>query len=99
MPFGSSSDSLVKIASETIPSGDFYDRFFALIEHQLAQVESDPGEDPANAILPPADSPADSPAASPAQSPPQSPSPAQSPSKTEPLSQGTGAVAVSTPVK
>jgi len=95
LPFGSSSDSLVKIASETIPSGDFYDRFFALIEHQLAQVESDPGEDPANAILPPADSPA----ASPAQSPPQSPSPAQSPSKTEPLSQGTGAVAVSTPVK
>ena len=85
----------MKIASETIPSGDFYDRFFALIEHQLAQVEPDPAGDPANAILPPADSPA----ASPAQSPPQSPSPAQSPSKTEPLSQGTGAVAVSTPVK
>lgn len=41
LPFGTSSDSLVKIASETIPSGDFYDRFFSLIEHQLAQLEDD----------------------------------------------------------
>jgi hypothetical protein len=41
LPFGSSSDSLVKIASETIPSGDFYDRFFSLIEHQLAHIEDD----------------------------------------------------------
>jgi hypothetical protein len=52
LPFGSSSDSLVKIASETIRSGDFYDRFFALIEHQLAEVEVDLADDPANAILP-----------------------------------------------
>jgi hypothetical protein len=52
LPFGSSSDSLVKIASETIPSGDFYDRFFTLVEHQLAQIE-DAGEDPAEAVLPP----------------------------------------------
>jgi hypothetical protein len=37
LPFGSSSDALVKIASETIASGDFYDRFFALIEHFLAE--------------------------------------------------------------
>jgi hypothetical protein len=51
LPFGSSSDSLVKIASETIPSGDFYDRFFMLIEHQLAQIE-DMDEDPAEAVLP-----------------------------------------------
>ena len=51
VPFGTSSDSLVKIASETIPSGEFYDRFFALIEHQLAQIE-DAGEDPAEAVLP-----------------------------------------------
>ena len=35
LPFGSSSDSLVKIASETIPSADFYDRFFALVERHL----------------------------------------------------------------
>ncbi len=35
LPFGASNDSLVKVASETIPSGDFYDRFFALMEHYL----------------------------------------------------------------
>jgi len=52
LPFWSSSDSMVKIASETIPSGEFYDRFFALIEHQLSQVEMDPADDPAHAILP-----------------------------------------------
>jgi hypothetical protein len=41
LPFGSSSDSLVKISSETIPARDFYERFFALVEHHLAQVEAD----------------------------------------------------------
>jgi|GEM_PF-1077097 len=46
LPFGSSSDSMVKIASETIPSADFYSRFFFLIEHFLANaVESDDGGD------------------------------------------------------
>jgi len=35
MPVGSSTDSLVKIASETIPAGQFYDRFFGLVEHYL----------------------------------------------------------------
>jgi len=35
MPIGSTSDSLVKVASETIPAGLFYDRFFGLIEHYL----------------------------------------------------------------
>jgi hypothetical protein len=35
MPIGSTSDSLVKVASETIPAGQFYDRFFGLIEHYL----------------------------------------------------------------
>jgi hypothetical protein len=90
LPFWSSSDSMVKIASETILAGDFYDRFFALIEHQLAQVEADPTDDPAHAILPalvtapgplsPSGSP--SPAASPASlaSPPQPPAALQSPS-------------------
>lgn len=38
LPFGSTSDSLVKIASETIPSADFYERFFALVERQLWSV-------------------------------------------------------------
>lgn len=36
LPFGSSSDSMVKIASETIPSADFYSRFFFLVEQFLA---------------------------------------------------------------
>lgn len=35
MPIGSTSDSLVKVASETIPAGQFYDRFFGLTEHYL----------------------------------------------------------------
>lgn len=32
LPFGASDDSLVKVASETIPTGKFYDRFFQLVE-------------------------------------------------------------------
>ncbi|MEY2875636.1 MAG: hypothetical protein RLZZ373_3007 [Pseudomonadota bacterium] len=35
LPVSSSDDSLVKVASETIPAGVFYDRFFALIERYL----------------------------------------------------------------
>jgi len=30
-----SGDSLVKVASETIPAGPFYDRFFALVQRTL----------------------------------------------------------------
>ena len=32
MPIGSSDDSMVKVASETVSSSQFYDRFFALVE-------------------------------------------------------------------
>ncbi|TWR88247.1 DUF2242 domain-containing protein [Pseudomonas saxonica] len=32
MPIGSSDDSMVKVASETVSSAQFYDRFFALVE-------------------------------------------------------------------
>lgn len=35
LPIGSSDDSMVKIASETIPAGVFYDRFFKLVDHFL----------------------------------------------------------------
>ena len=42
MPFGSSDDSLVRVASETIRSGHFYDRFFGAVERYLV-----PGEDDA----------------------------------------------------
>lgn len=37
VPVGSTEDSLVKVASETIPGGVFYDRFFALVQRQLRQ--------------------------------------------------------------
>ncbi len=32
LPFGATDDSLVKVASETIPTGKFYERFFSLVE-------------------------------------------------------------------
>lgn len=37
IPLGANEDSLVKVASETIPAGPFYDRFFALMHRNLAQ--------------------------------------------------------------
>ena len=35
LPIGSGSDSMVKIASETIPAGVFYERFFNPVDHFL----------------------------------------------------------------
>lgn len=35
LPFSSSNDSLVRVASETISSGTFYDRFFELVARYL----------------------------------------------------------------
>ncbi len=35
LPIGSSDDAMVKTASETIPAGVFYDRFFNLVDHFL----------------------------------------------------------------
>jgi hypothetical protein len=35
VPLSSSEDSLVKVGSETIPAGEFYDRFFALMQRML----------------------------------------------------------------
>jgi Uncharacterized protein conserved in bacteria (DUF2242) len=37
LPLGSSEDSLVKVGSETVPAGAFYDRFFALMERLLRE--------------------------------------------------------------
>lgn len=37
LPLSSSSDSLVKVGSETIPAGRFYERFFDLVEEFLAE--------------------------------------------------------------
>lgn len=38
LPIRSNSDAMVKISSETIPSGKFYDRFFGLVGHYLQTV-------------------------------------------------------------
>ena len=35
LPFGSTDDALVKVASETIPTGQFYNQFFDLVERYL----------------------------------------------------------------
>ena len=46
VPFTGSDDSLVKVASETIPAGQFYDRFFALIERYLVLDAAEPDNAP-----------------------------------------------------
>lgn len=40
VPLSSTQESLVKVASETIPAGEFYDRFFALMQRLLAESSS-----------------------------------------------------------
>jgi hypothetical protein len=42
VPVGSTEDSLVKVASETIPAGSFYDRFFSLVQ-RLLKVQAEGG--------------------------------------------------------
>ena len=37
LPLSSSQDSMVKVASETIPAGEFYDRFFTLMQRMLRE--------------------------------------------------------------
>jgi Uncharacterized protein conserved in bacteria (DUF2242) len=47
LPFSSSNDSLVKVASETIATAPFYDRFFTLLSRYLAgQPERSGGPEP-----------------------------------------------------
>lgn len=41
VPLSSTQDSLVKVASETIPAGQFYDRFFALMQRMLKEQAGD----------------------------------------------------------
>jgi hypothetical protein len=40
IPFTGSDDSMVKVASETIPAGPFYDRFFTLMQRYLREQTS-----------------------------------------------------------
>ncbi len=41
VPLSSTEDSLVKVASETIPAGEFYDRFFVLMSGMLRENTSE----------------------------------------------------------
>lgn len=38
LPVGSSDEALVRVGGETIPSSDFYERFFSLTQHYLASI-------------------------------------------------------------
>ncbi|MGI4984204.1 MAG: DUF2242 domain-containing protein, partial [Janthinobacterium lividum] len=38
LPIRSNNDSMVKVSSQTIPAGPFYDRFFNLVDHYLKTV-------------------------------------------------------------
>lgn len=83
MPIGSSDDSMVKVASETVSSQKFYERFFTLVElflpaeaKKAAHIEEKPKADlgvpeakAAPAALVPAPSPAPTPAAEPVPAP------------------------------
>ncbi|MHC8305100.1 DUF2242 domain-containing protein [Pseudomonas sp. PB3P13] len=83
MPIGSSDDSMVKVASETVSSARFYERFFALVElflppeaKKAAHITEKPKTElgmpevpAAPAALVPAPTPAPAPAASPAPAP------------------------------
>lgn len=44
VPLTATEDSLVKVASETIPAGQFYDRFFSLLQRYLRE-DADPKAD------------------------------------------------------
>ncbi|MFN3811836.1 MAG: DUF2242 domain-containing protein [Roseateles asaccharophilus] len=43
VPLSSTQDSLVKVASETIPAGAFYDRFFALMQRLVRELGNGEG--------------------------------------------------------
>ncbi|VVN18145.1 hypothetical protein PS662_04213 [Pseudomonas fluorescens] len=91
MPIGSSDDSMVKVASETVSSAKFYERFFTLVElflpaeakkaaHIVEKPKTDlgvPETKPAPAALVPAPAPTAAPAPAPAAEP--APAPAAEP--------------------
>ncbi|MGN4049549.1 DUF2242 domain-containing protein [Pseudomonas sp. SM4] len=100
MPIGSSDDSMVKVASETVTSQKFYERFFTLVElflpadaKKAAHIEEKPKTDlgvpepkpaPAPAALVP--TPAAEPAATPAATPATAAEPAPAPAEVAPVS-------------
>jgi len=99
MPIGSSDDSMVKVASETVTAQKFYERFFTLVEQFLpadakkaAHIEEKPKADlgvpEAKATPAPAPAPAPlvpTPAAEPAATPAPAAEPAPAPAETAPV--------------
>lgn len=87
LPFTSSDDALVKVASETITSAPFYDRFFKLLERYLVADAgiADPKDKLPTPVAPPAAAPASAGAATPtaaaaaASAPPPASAPASAP--------------------
>ncbi|MEN2395938.1 DUF2242 domain-containing protein [Pseudomonas halotolerans] len=91
MPIGSSDDSMVKVASETVSSAKFYERFFALVELFLPPEAKKPVEEtekpkaelgvPEAQVEPAALSPVSTPAPAvmPTPAPPPEPEPAPAP--------------------
>ena len=41
LPFGGTDEAMIKVASETIASPAFYERFFALVEHYLVYLDDE----------------------------------------------------------
>jgi hypothetical protein len=93
MPIGSSDDSMVKVASETVSSAKFYERFFALVElflppeaKKAAHIPEKPKTDlgmPEAKAAPAPLAPTPAPAAEPAPVPAVEPAPA--PAASEPV--------------
>ncbi|MBC3271846.1 DUF2242 domain-containing protein [Pseudomonas sp. SWRI81] len=93
MPIGSSDDSMVKVASETVTSQKFYERFFTLVElflpadaKKAAHIEEKPKADlgvpevkAAPAPLAPTPTPTPTPTSTPAPEPAATPAPAAEP--------------------
>ncbi|WP_322844089.1 DUF2242 domain-containing protein [Pseudomonas sp. B33.4] len=95
MPIGSSDDSMVKVASETVTAQKFYERFFTLVEQFLpadakkaAHIEEKPKADlgvPEVKAAPAALTPTPTPAAEPAATPAPAAEPAPAPAETAPI--------------
>jgi len=99
MPIGSSDDSMVKVASETVSSAKFYERFFTLVElflppeakkaaHIVEKPKTDlgvPEAQAAPASLAPTPAPTSAPAAEPAPVPTPAAEPVPTPVTSEPV--------------
>ncbi|RON17488.1 DUF2242 domain-containing protein [Pseudomonas frederiksbergensis] len=100
MPIGSSDDSMVKVASETVSSAKFYERFFALVElflppeakkaaHIIEKPKTDLGV-PEAKVAPAQLAPTPEPAPAPAETAPASSEPVAPPAESAPITPAQG---------